>query len=354
VGSAKVRSYWPHGVGSRVAQWAGFRIDAAWNRAFGRWAARQVARAKWDLIHCWSGVYLELVREHGNSRGTTLLMRGSAHIRTQARILSEEQLRTGVAVEQPSAAMIEREQQEYAAADQIVVLSSFAHQSFIDEGVPAAKLRLLKLGVENSKFRPPVDVVRERRRRILSGSPLRVLYVGTLTLRKGMRDAAALVREAALGRFAFRFVGPVSADARAEVQVLRQSAEVIPKQPQGELAKQYAWADLFLFPTLEDGFSVVLKQAHASGLPILCTTNCGGPDFVREDETGWILPIRSPKSFLDRLEWCDRHRVQIADMAERVYLSHGARSWEDVAQNFEAIAQDVLLSPQVPVGGAAQ
>jgi glycosyltransferase involved in cell wall biosynthesis len=351
VGSAAVRSYWQHGVALRVASGLGFRVEAPWDAAFGRWAAKEIGRGRWDVIHCWSGVSLELIREHGRSRGTTQLMRGSAHIRTQARILAEEQIRAGVPVEQPSPAIIEREEEEYKLVDRIVVLSSFAHRSFIDQGVPADRLSLLPLGVECAAFRPSEETIRERCRRILSGAPLRLLYVGALSHQKGIRDAAALVHAASPGQFEFRFVGGVSRDAIDQVRLLRQAARVIPKQAQHELSTQYAWADVFFSPTIQDGFAAVLTQAQASGLPLLCTANCAGPDIVREGETGWILPIRSPEAFLERLVWCDNHRAELAAMVERVYSSHATRDWREVAHDFEAISLRLLAQGMTQATG---
>src|ERR1043166_1650098 len=97
-----VRSFRTPGVTSRLA--GRLRIDAesALHSAFGRWAAKQVSRESWDVIHCWSGVSLELLRMNGCSQGTTMLMRGSAHIGTQSRILEEEERRTGIALDRPS------------------------------------------------------------------------------------------------------------------------------------------------------------------------------------------------------------------------------------------------------------
>ena len=88
-------------------------------------------------------------------------------------------------------------------------------------------------------------------------------------------------------------------------------------------------------PTLEDGFGMVLAQAEASALPILTTTNGGGPDLVREGETGWVLPTRSPEAFMERLRWCDEHREELAAMIRHLYSHYQSRDWSDVASDFE-------------------
>lgn len=118
-------------------------VSEAWfHQLFGRWAAREVAREQWDIVHCWSGVSAELLDALEESHALKLLMRGSSHIRTQARLLAEEQERTGASQDQPSAWMIAREEKEYTRADAIAVLSTFAYNTFIEEGVPPDKLGL--------------------------------------------------------------------------------------------------------------------------------------------------------------------------------------------------------------------
>ena len=152
-----------------------------------------------------------------------------------------------------------------------------------------------------------------------------------------MIEAAAIQ---APGRFEFRFVGSVTEEAKHVVAALANRAEFLAKKPQSELPKAYAWGDLFVFPTLEDGFAVVLAQASAAALPILTTTNCCGPDLVKEGRTGWVLPIRSPKAFVDQLLWCDSHRKELADMVTSAYRDFKPRDWSEVAADFEAICSE--------------
>ena len=234
------------------------------------------------------------------------------------------------------------------------MLSTFACQSFRAEGFGPGKLAFLPLGTNTAMFRPGPDVIEARCQRILSGEPLSVLYVGTLSFQKGMRDASALVKALDATSWRFRFVGPASAEVRAIKARLRGLAEFVPKQPQYHLPEWYATSDLFMFPTLQDGFAVVLAQAQANGLPILTTTNCSGPDLIREGETGWVLPIRSTGAFVERLLWCDSHRDEVAQMVRHCYENFRPRDWDEVAADFESICAAELatarFSPTAPHG----
>ena len=337
----KVRSFWLHGLFSKAASQS--PLGRLWSEPerwlhpmFGRWAARQLSKEKWDVIHGWSGVSEETLKQE---RGKTLqlVMRGSAHIRAQGRILEEEEERTGLKLDRPGPWITAREEREYKLADRIVALSSFASKTFQAEGFGPPKLRTLPLGANTAMFRPKPEVIEARCRRIRSGAPLRILYVGAVIPRKGLLDIARIVRTLPGDQFEFRLIGPVSAEAKATITELSRFAELVSKQPHNELPRWYAWGDVFVFPTVEDGYAVVLAQAHASGLPILATTNCCAPDLIKEGETGWVLPIRSPQAFVERLLWCESHREELAQMVHGAYLNFQTRDWNDVAADFESL-----------------
>ncbi len=337
-----VRSFWEHGVLTRAA-WKLheknlFCYREAWfHPMFGRWACTELGKEHWDIVHSWSGVSEEIARTLVKKSTRHFVMRGSAHIRTQARLLEEEEARTGVMQDRPSPWIIAREEREYELADNIVVLSTFAHRTFVAEGIASEKLHLLPLGARLDAFRPMPAVVEARCQRILSGEPLRVLYVGAISFQKGLWDLSAIIRKLGSDGFDFRFVGPLAPEASHITSTLRDRATFIPKRPQAELPTIYAWGDVFLFPTIQDGYAVVLAQAAASGLPILTTTNCGGPDLICEGETGWVLPIRNPEAFIQRLQWCAAHRAELAAMACRIPAAFQPRDWADVAADFERI-----------------
>lgn len=304
---------------------------------FGRWASRQLRKEKWDLIHPWSGVSEEILRDLSGSSALKLVMRGSAHIRQQAKLLQDEEHRTGFPQERPGAWIIAREEREYNLADAIAVLSTFTFNTFVAEGVPSQKLRLILAGARLETFRAPREIVDARRKRLLLGNRLRVLNVGTFSFRKGMWDMAQIVRELSQYNFEFKFVGPIAPEALALAESLRPYATFVPPQRQIELPRFYAWGDVFVLPTIEDGFQTVLSHAAAAALPILTTPNGAGIDLVRESQSGWVLPMRVPEAFIKQLVWCDTHRPELSVMVERIYSDFQPRDWIDVAKDYEAL-----------------
>jgi glycosyltransferase involved in cell wall biosynthesis len=120
---------------------------------------------------------------------------------------------------------------------------------------------------------------------------------------------------------------------------LAGKASFVPKVPQYELKQHYDWADLYLFPTIEDGFPVVLSQAQAAGLPVIATPNSCAPDIVCDGESGWILPIRSPSLFVQQLQWCDAHRDELAQVARASYERYQPHDWSEVAARFRSLIE---------------
>ena len=335
VPAGNVRSLVAHGIVSRAALALGKAAgnekfsEAFLHRWFGKWAARQLAQRKADFTHLFSGVALETLVMRKEAGMNHSVMRGSCHIRTQRKILDDEERRAGRGIEKPSDWMIQREEREYGEADLVVCLSRFAYDSFCAEGFPQEKLSLNPLGVEHKIFSATKSVLDARRQRIMTAR-LRVLGAGNLSLQKGAMDYL-VITEKMKHRIDFIHRGAVSPDAKKIQSQLDQAVQILPKVEQRKLPQDYFGADLFLFPTLQDGFAAVLAQASAAGLPILATTNCAARDFLTEGKDAWIFPIRRPDLIVQRLEWCDQNRQSLASVAEQAGKPKPEMEWREQA-----------------------
>jgi glycosyltransferase involved in cell wall biosynthesis len=168
--------------------------------------------------------------------------------------------------------------------------------------------------------------------------------VGALSYQKGLFDLGRVVEALSGPSFRFTLVGPITRESAQIVHALRGKADIVGKVPQADLPRLYERSDLFLFPTIQDGYAMVLAQAKAAGLPILTTPNSAGADIITSGLDGWILPIRDARAFEERLTWCHEHRDVIAEMAQRVYATFQARDWAEVAAEFDAICQRAIAS----------
>jgi glycosyltransferase involved in cell wall biosynthesis len=188
------------------------------------------------------------------------------------------------------------------------------------------------------------------------GHPIRVLFVGALSAQKGLLDLAEAVRSLPPERFVLRLVGPRVPETAALLRRMPKAVQVLGKRPETELPDHYSWADVFVFPSVQDGFAVVLAQASAAGLPIIASTNCGASEFVEEGRTGWIVSVRSPHLIADRLRWYDAHRAEAIEMVNDCARAGRSRSWNDVGRDFLAMCGSGPRSgpPSTPSGASAE
>jgi glycosyltransferase involved in cell wall biosynthesis len=214
-----------------------------------------------DVFVFMSGIFLEAARQAKRRFGARLwLERGSAHIDIQDRILAAIP-----GAERPSPESRARELSGYELADRIVVPSRFTEASFAPTP-ERAKLFRNPYGVQLDDF--PLVAQRPQ------GHPLRLLFVGAWSSRKGCDLLTATIKASSdvilthVGGVAdlpfpgadprFRHVGPVD---------------------QLRLREFYAQADALILASREEGLSIVQAQALASGLPVICTDRTGGADL---------------------------------------------------------------------------
>jgi len=185
---------------------------------------------------------------------------------------------------------------ECALADQIVVNSAWSKVSLVDEGIPAEKIRLLPVAYESST---EVGSLQRLYPRAFSAErPLRVLFLGQINLRKGVGHLLEAVELLSGESVEFWFVGPT------QVQV-PQSLKLHPQvrwfgvAPRVEVTSYYRDADVFVFPTLSDGFGLTQLEAQSWKLPVIASRHCG--EVVRDGFNGVILEEVSGRAIADAL-----------------------------------------------------
>lgn len=196
-----------------------------------------------------------------------------------------------------------REKEEWRNADLIVCPSEFVLEGVGDVGGPAERCVIVPYGVD-ARFRQPPRPARRP-------GPLRVLTVGAVGLRKGSPYVLEAARRLK-GRAHFRMVGPLFIPGAVQEE-LRRDVELTGPVPRAEMAGQYAWADVFLLPSVCEGSATVTYEALAAGLPVVTTPNTGS--VVRDGVDGFICAAGDSDTICDRLERLARDRDLLESMA---------------------------------------
>jgi glycosyltransferase involved in cell wall biosynthesis len=211
-------------------------------------------------------------------------------------------------------AYFRRREREWAVADKILVNSEFCRQALLQQGVPAEKLFVVPLcyeaesggwKVENGRWK-----TEEGRRKMearsggircpnshlsssISDSPLRVLFLGQVILRKGIQYLVEAARLMPPARVRFDVVGPIGVSAMA-IQPAPPNVIFHGRVSRDQAAAWYRQADVFVLPTISDGFAITQLEAMANGLPVVATPCCG--EVVTDTVDGFVVPARDPQA----------------------------------------------------------
>ncbi len=255
-----------------------------------------------DVYVIWSSYGKRTIQKirRKNKSAVIFIERGSTHIVSQKGLLTSAFLGAGIPVipwQLPAEGVIKKEQWEYGNCDYITIPTRFVKSTFLDHGIAENRLFLNSYGVSLESFYPA-----EPRQ---EPGPLKVMFAGYLSVRKG-GDIWLKVADHFSGSSEIRFqiVGGYDPIFRPRVEKLTGSGHLsfIPYVPQSSLVNYYHQNDVFLFPSYEEGFAMVLLQAAACKLVIVATPNSGAETIVENGTSGFILNSFSPESYISILE----------------------------------------------------
>jgi glycosyltransferase involved in cell wall biosynthesis len=200
--------------------------------------------------------------------------------------------------------------EECSLADRIVVNSLWSSQALQQAGIPEHKIDIIPLA-----YQPPKqarDFVRAYPPIFSAQRPLRVLFLGQVTLQKGigaLLEAASLLRDQPIE---FWLVG---SQGIARPKHSNEQVRWIGPVPRSATAMYYQLADVFLFPTLSDGFGLTQLEAQAWKLPIIASRFCG--EVVKDRVNGSILQEVSGQAIAEALQFCLKNPRQLEAFAQQ-------------------------------------
>jgi glycosyltransferase involved in cell wall biosynthesis len=231
--------------------------------------------------------------------------------------------------------------QESKLADHILCASSFTRRSLEVSGIASNRITVIPYGVDSEKFQPG---------RLAKDGPVQVLYVGQKVARKGLRMLLRVWQQMQPADARLVLAGGHTRD-HSILQGFEDLFTEVPKMGSRKLVDVYQEADIFVLPSLAEGFGHVYLEALSCGVPIICTENTGAADIIRHGESGWILPAGDPVALADCLNWALSHRRQLREMRDAARAVAEKHSW----QRFREGIREALLArtPQSHPGPAA-
>lgn len=222
-----------------------------------------------------------------------------------------------------SEAKLKRKSKEIELADVIVCPSLFVYNS-IPNWAKNKKIILAPFG--SPKCDLPNNIPTKFQN--ITNRPLRVLFVGSMSQRKGLADL-------------FQAMKLLPNSANVELVVMGSLQDTMefyrseyahfiyePGRAHNQVLELMRSCDVFCLPSIVEGRALVMQEAMSQGLPLIITPNTGGDDLIIEGETGFLVPIRSPKTIAEKILWFCNNLSELERMARRAHKHSQSYTWE--------------------------
>lgn len=230
-----------------------------------------------------------------------------------------------------------RKDEELSLASVVFVASSFTRRTL--EAAPEfhAPVAVVPYGA------PAVPPAAERPK---TDAPpnLRVLFVGSLGQRKGLSylfDACRRLGSAVQ----LTVIGARPQETCPALDRELATVRWISSAPHDRILAEMAAHDVFVFPSLFEGFGLVLLEAMAMGLPIITTAHTAGPDLIDEGRQGFIVPIRDATAIADKLDLLQRNPDLRRTMGREASLRAREFTWDAYEARLASCVRTALCDP---------
>lgn len=325
------RAKLPAGVVSFLDESSHRRLD----QASYRWAAESDAFIYYRTTGCRTAKRLH--RE--GSKTLCVLEEVNTHVSVFHEILREEYEKLGLGKYPIREKAYRRLLECYEEADLILCPSAFVLRSFLAKGFTREKLLLVNFG-----FKKPMASYDSPPRKP-GGDVFRVLYVGQLHYRKGLRYAIDAFRRMRHSRKEFVIVGPTTSVTGLESTPIPEDVRFVGVLKGEKLERAYRDASIFVLPTLEEGSALVQGEAMAAGLPVVTTTSAGSEEFISHGVEGLVVPPADSNALLEAFTSLASSPAIVAEMSCRARSAVERLGDWDVAAGKLIASLDGRLSP---------
>ena len=226
----------------------------------------------------------------------------------------------------------ERVDQEIQLADVIRTNSALVGKTLIDIGVDPKKISNVPLGADIRQMRPCLPLGRDGK--------LRLAVSGQVSPRKGSHILLQAWKELSPAGAELHFYGGVHLP-QEELAGVPESVKFHGNVDPELLRNAYRQSQVLVFPTLCDGFGMVVPEAMVEGCAVLTTRNAGAADWVEEGKNGWVVEAGSVSALKEGLEKVFACRDKWEEMRAAAQETARGRTWVDFRIQLIQSLQDI-------------
>ncbi len=239
-----------------------------------------------DLFLFYNGAGLDSARWFRRNGGIGIVEAVNSHVLVQERILADEHAKLGLPWRPFHPANVKRRVAEVEEADYVLLPSTFVARSFLAQGIPAERLLQVPFPMHL-----PARSGESASKTETDTSVFRVLYVGAISVRKGLRYLIEAFRSFKHPQKELWIVGPMTSPSGLEGLSIPEGTKFFGPLKGEALQRAYSEATVFCLPSIEEGLALVLIEALSFGLPIIATENTGVEDLLVNGKGAMVVPI---------------------------------------------------------------
>lgn len=292
---------------------------------FDRWVARKLDSKEMDVVHTYEHAALVTLQKAQALNLFTVYEQPSQHhaffsiiARQQIALYPElKGVSSELLINEKAERRNNRRDEELKLASLILCNSTFTKRTLIAGGADPKKIRVIPLAF------PPV----KPKHYDPEPGPCIFLYAGNQSLRKAShilymawRKCNFTEEEATLWLIGKMLLPEqLRRDLPGKVMIKENI-------PHTEMMQLYTHADVFVLPTLADGFGMVVTEAMSQGVPVIASENSCGPDIIEHGKNGWIVPAGEVDALAIQMRWCVDNRDKVTAFGKAA--SKKALSWQ--------------------------
>jgi glycosyltransferase involved in cell wall biosynthesis len=195
-------------------------------------------------------------------------------------------------------------------SDALIAVSKYTVDELTDlYGIKKEKIHVIYNGVDVKKFKPRPDKAELRKEFGLEEDKKIVLFVGRLYHRKGLetllRSIPPVLKEFDNVKFAISGKGFKKKEENlknlAKELDIEDYVKFLGYVPDEKLPRLYSASDIFVLPAIYENFPFAILEAQSTGLPVISTNVGGIPEFLVDNENGFVIEPRDPKQLTQKL-----------------------------------------------------
>lgn len=205
--------------------------------------------------------------------------------------------------------ILNRAKREIDSSQKFLVPSKFVSESLRYSGAEENQMLYCPYGVDVDQFSQKIyeDIEKTKKR------PLQFIYVGGVKELKGISYLLEAFQNIPKNKATLTVVGafnPEDEDIQPYIDRVRFTGMVL----HSEVPKLLKESDVFIFPSLGDGFGLSILEAASVGLPVIISQNSGAADIITNYKEGIVIPIQSVTAIEEAVMWLVNHPEAISSM----------------------------------------